>query len=279
MSGIPRRAIADGAITPYKLNDAFKTGRYFYADGAVSPQTLGTDGTALATGLDESGAIVNFGNGQPHVGINYIGAQTLLGPRALGGGADKFILSLDQTNNEGVLYTWDPYPTGYVGYAGGPLSYTVGTSPSMFIRASVSVVTVASIGELAVGFVKPYSAAATDLPDDATDIACLNAQAGTVNIETVLNDAATETTDTGQTVADATVFELKVILDNKLGAGRPRFFLNSTEFYPTTQFAFDSGDVLIPFLLIRSGAAATSIVYGHEIEVGLLEDVDDYLSW
>lgn len=281
MSGIPRRAITDGAITPKKL-DQQAQGRYFFLkDGHKNvPITLGASGAALSTGLDESGAIVDFGGGNPRVVLNYQGAATSLGPVLEGGGADDILVTLDATNAEGALYTWgNSIPSAYIGQDGGGFNYTVGTSPSMFIRAKLKATTVANTGELAVGFTKPLEAAGLTLPDDFTDAAFLNCIAGDHNVETILNNAATESTDTAVNAANGTVFEYKVVLDNKLGAGRPRFFVDGVEFYPTTQFAFDSADVVIPFLLVKNAAAATTQMYVTELEIGVLEDVDDYLVW
>jgi hypothetical protein len=276
--GIPRVAIADGAISPKKLHDALLEGRYFLIkEGAHQPcMVLSGDGDALATGAADSTAQVDFGLGNPRAQLVYLGgAATVLGPRISGSG---LVLSLDSAASEGGIYHWGA-DFGVVGggSAGGvsPLVYTVGSSPSMFIRAKLIPSTVASVAEMCVGFFASQGLSGDVLPDDFTDAAFVNLIAGDATVETILNDAATESNDTGVDGADGTAIEFRVVLDNKKGAGVPRFFVDGVEYQPLTPFTFDTGDELMPFVHYLLGGVATVTLV--ELEIGLLEDVDDFL--
>lgn len=270
-SGIPRRAIADGAISPKKLESAVVDGSYFYEACNYQPLITDTTGAALSAGTDDTEFLVHFKSG-PVLG-HYIGGATILGPQ-FNATAGVLDLALDKANTEGVEYDFDSADAGGVG----PFAYTVGTSGALQLKADVTLEDVSELGECAFGFRKVAAAGA--VIDDYTDIAVINVQAGTINVETILNDGTTSTTDTGLTWADGATKEVKVILgiaDNGAanGAGVARFFIDGVEV--GAPFTFDSGDVLIPFIhIIQAVAVAGSYVGVSELEVSQLVDVDDH---
>jgi hypothetical protein len=278
MSGIPRRAIEDGAITPKKLASSNVDGSYFYE--RMNYQPVCTDaaswGSAPPTGADDSYFNVHFRNGI--VNGHYIGAATILGPSqypASPGDATQGVgldLALDKAVGEGSEYVWDVDGVG--GF--GEFAYVVGSGPATQIKGTFVLSDVSGVSEFAVGFRKTEAGVAAI--DDYTDMAVINVQAGTINVETILNDGATATTDTGLTWADTEEHELKVVLgiaDNGAanGAGVARFFVDGVEV--GAPFTFDTGDTLIPFIHQIQTADATEVI-AMEIEVSQLTDVDDY---
>lgn len=143
---------------------------------------------------------------------------------------------LDDTSGEGIEFTTSTTDT--------TAGFVAGTNAgSVKVIASIDVV--AGLAEFAVGFRK--QAAAVAAIDNYTDFAVLNAQAGTINIETALNNAATTTTDTTTDWADTEVHEFEV----RVGIDRiAKFFVDGVEVTGvlSADFTFDSGDVLIPFV-------------------------------
>lgn len=182
------------------------------------------------------------------------GTQTILAPRKVAGGLD---INQDQTDNDGIEIT-----QGII--AGSKHAYTVGDG-GFFVRAKFSVATVAGTDDCAVGFrkVQAYNAAI----DAYTDMAVLNVIAGAINIETILNDAATITTDTTQDIVDGATVELTVKVDS---AGAVTYLIDGAAPTVTAAFTFDDGDVVVPFLFFLNAAGVAGAVVLKEWEVGAL---------
>lgn len=272
--GIPRVAISDGAIAPNKLHACLRDGSYFFDDCNYQPVLTSTDGTGNPPGTDTSEFLAHFKRGS--LLGHCIGASTVLGP-ALSTTTGNLGLQLDKTNGEGVEYAFDIGDN----IGKGPFAHTVGTSAPMVIRLKFTIDDVSELGECAVGFRKKQAFDAAI--DNYTDFAVINVQAGTINVETNLNDAGTDTTDSGLTWADGAEHELKVTLGKAAGsgavsgAGVARFFVDGVEV--GAPFTFDSSDVLVPFVhILQSVAASGAAVEATEFEVGKLADIDDFYS-
>lgn len=123
---------------------------------------------------------------------------------------DGLDISGDLTSTEGMEYT-----QGIT--AGAKHAYTAGTD-AFFIEAKVKAADVSGVAELAVGFRKAeaYQAAI----DNYDEGAFINMQAGTINIETILNNAATTTTDSTKTLADGETLTFRVENDPAVGLER-----------------------------------------------------------
>lgn len=142
-------------------------------------------------------------------------------------------------------------------------AYTVGSDKRFFVEATLAADTVADLAELALGFRKAEAYQA--LLDNYDELACLNIQAGDINIETILNGAATSTTDTTLDAVDTELVTLRVeVLSN----GQCQFFVNG-QLSTVAQFKFDSGEIVVPFLQYLSVGAGDP-VYCSSIKVGSL---------
>jgi hypothetical protein len=123
---------------------------------------------------------------------------------------------------------------------------TVGTSPSCYLEATLKIDDISAVTELWFGWRKAEAYQAD--PDSYDEAACLNIGLGAdgrINITTILNNAATSTTNTSVTaLVDGDSVTLRVEV---LKTGWCRFWVNGTESTAAT-FKFDSGEVIVPFL-------------------------------
>lgn len=145
--------------------------------------------------------------------------------------------------------------------------FTVGASEAFYIEVSASIADISDVTELWCGFRKMEAYQAD--PDNYDEAATLNVGLGAdgrFNITTILNNAATSTTNTGVTAwADAEAHTLRVEVSKQ---GRCKFYVDGTESTAAT-FSFDSGEVVVPFLHLdgETGDAGVNIT---SWEVGLL---------
>ena len=80
-----------------------------------------------------------------------------------------------------------------------PIEFTIGTSPAFFVKCRFDIPDVSEYDVAAVGFRKQaaYGNITTAATLNAyTDLACLNVNAGNIEINTELNNAGLTTTDT-----------------------------------------------------------------------------------
>jgi hypothetical protein len=197
--------------------------------------------------------------------MNYKGAgQTILGP-SVGSANGKLSVALDQVDTEGVEYVFDSILGGVTNV--GRQAYLVGTSNPRFGKLKVQLEDVSGLVEAAFGL-REAEAFTANL-DDYTDLACLNVQAGIVNRETITNNAATVTVDTGLTWADAAEKTISYTIGLG-GAGRVKFYVDGVF---AGEYDFTSGLVLEPFAFYLQGADLSE-VYWSQFEFGAVRDVE-----
>lgn len=142
-------------------------------------------------------------------------------------------------------------------------SYAAKTVGSMgqdaFFECAISIADVSSLTELIIGWRKA-EAYRVDA-DDYDEAAAFNVGAGAdgrINTWTILNNAATTTTNTGLTaLADNGTATLRVVLKSD---GRTEFYVDGTRYQPAAQFAFDSGEVVVPFCQITAETGDPGVV-------------------
>ena len=167
---------------------------------------------------------------------------------------------------DGVL-GWEISPGGYL--ANSPCAVTVGSfleggDKDYYIEVKMTATTVTSIEEFIVGF----RSAATPIAefDDYLDFAALRIDTSqNVQMESILNNLAADTTDTTINAADDTQIILRVEVTN---AGNARFLVNGTTYTHDTAMVFDA-DTIIPFVhLITSTGDPVCIL--NNLEVGYM---------
>lgn len=247
----------DGSVVGVVLNDGAYRPAYFkhvYPRGA--PRCHNGDGFSDPTGTGGDENVAGF----PDIDMAYhmIGTQTLLAP-TMDFTQGIFLAGLDKTLADGVEYLPGAGLT-----VNNPFALTIDSGVAMFLRVKFFVETVVNSAECAVGF---RAAAAFDaLIDDYTDMAVLNMQVANIDIETILNNAATENVDTGEDMADGVARTLEVRVTAK---GAASFFIDGVKFDAASAFSFDTTDVVVPFIhwLQVTGGSDLGI---QEIECGPL---------
>ena len=153
----------------------------------VQPVVVQDDGT-VASGVDAENNVMAFERNVFR--LHNLGTQTIIVPVLEADGLD---IGRDKTDTEGSELS-----LGIL--ARSPGSYVIGTD-AFYLKATLKLADVSGLAEMAVGFRKAEAERA--LIDNYLDMAAFNVQNGAINLETILNNAATTTTDTTNTWADA----------------------------------------------------------------------------
>lgn len=255
--GIPTKRYAAGSVNAAKLSDDVRKYGYAYYAGRQQPSLSLANGYADPSG---TGGVLNrafFPGPHPlHASYSALGTQTLLGPLldTSGNGLD---ISQDQTDDDGVQYTFG------ANNSFGPYTWTVGTHNG-FIRMKMKIADVSGTDDCCVGLRKMEAIQAN--VDDYDEAAFLNVILGDIKTETILNNAATVTTDTTQDWADAATKTLEVQLIGR----QVRFLVDDVAVSNVPAFSFDSGEVVVPFFFFLQATTSPGKVYWQEVEVGRL---------
>jgi hypothetical protein len=161
----------------------------------------------------------------------------------------------------------DSYELGHGTTALSKAAYTVGSFLSgkkVFMEANIRIDDISAVTELWYGWRKAEAYQATD-PDAYDEMAAFVVEqavdVGRINIDTILNDATTNRDDTTEADwADNKVYRLRIEVANN---GKCKFLITAAaasaaaaataalaEPTVTTNFSFDSGEVIIPFIRI-----------------------------
>jgi hypothetical protein len=218
---------------------------FYYKDSFLSDVLcVQNDGTACS-GVDteinllsDSVLVLNQSN---------IGTQTITKPVFSASGLE---IGLDKTNTEGAEYNLGAT-------ARSPGACVIGTD-ACYVLAKATITTVAGLTEFAVGF--RNDGAYAPAIDNYTDMAVLNANAGTINIETIDDNGATTTTDTEDAWADGETHTFGVYIS---AAGVVTYTIDGAAPPPTAAHTIDSGDVVVPFVYAIQSAttSAVNLVY------------------
>lgn len=184
-----------------------------------------------------------------------MGTQTILAPTQHASGLN---VAYDQTDNDGIEINCGSTTRS-------PCAFTVGTD-AFFAELEFTITTVAGTDDCAFGF-RINGAHAANI-DDLTDMAVLNVISGDIKIETILNNAATTTTDTTDNWADGETHRLRVEVAR---SGAVTYLIDGDAPTVTAAFTFDSGDVVVPFFyMLQANAVQTGAVYLSKLSVGVL---------
>ena len=228
--------------------------KYTYDDFSGRPLFVDDDGDGAPTGTtgDENIMLSARGNGYEY---HILGTQTIVKPAY---GASGLDIGMDQTDNDGVEISQGIIATSRS-------AFTVGTHDA-FVRVKLNVADVSGTDDCAVGFRKAEAYQANI--DDYDEMACLNLISGNLNIETILNNAATTTTDTTDNVADGVDVEMEVRVDID---GAVTYVIDGAAPTTTAAFSFDSGEVIVPFLYFLHASDVAGVVLLKEWECGTFQ--------
>ena len=188
-------------------------------------------------------------------------AQDIDGPAITSTGMDY---ENENDDNDGVSWVMS-YP-GSKGIADVD-SFTVGTK-AFYTKLKFSIADVSVLDDCAFGFRMKSEAAETNF-DDFSDVASLNVISGDINVESILNNAATVTTDTTDNWGDGETHTLEVRIS---ASGVASYYLDgrAVTTSPTSDVTFDSGDVFTPFMFFLHASNTACAVVLQELETGLL---------
>lgn len=260
MSGIPTKRYGAGSINAIKFTDDVRKYGYGYYAGRTQPSCSAPNGYGDPTGTTGDINRAFFPGTFPVTTQYHVkGTQTLLAP--LLDTAEGLDVSQDQTDNDGVEHVF-----GTLGVRG-PHVLTVGTHNG-FIKIEFEIADVSGTDDCAVGFRKQEAFQANI--DDYDEMAAINVISGDVKVETILNNAATTTTDSGENWADGETHTLEVQL-----VGRTvRYLLDDEPLPGIPTFSFDSGEVVVPFFFFLQATTSPGKVWWKHVEVGRLRAVD-----
>ena len=218
----------------------------------VEPVSVSKAGAGAATGTAGDENLMRLNDSQLEYHI--LGTQTIVSPTMGVGGLD---VNMDQTNNDGVEVCLGIN-------AANKGVFTVGTSKAFYAKLRFSIADVSGTDDCAFGFRKVEAYQANI--DDYDEMAVLNVISGDVNIETILNGAATSTTDTTFNWADGETHTLELQVSD---AGVVTFKIDGSVPATTASFTFDDGEVVVPFFYFLNAADVAGEVVLKELELGL----------
>lgn len=275
--GVTRKQIADGSISGRKLHASVRDQTYLYEKF----QHTGIAQSAATTANPPTGAQGDSNYYQTRrQTLRYFivgGASTVLNPSfdSINGG---LIITLQPATGRGVEYVIGQHLSAF-----NPFAHVIGTSPDSFFRVRSrfgtlgNAAAVPAIVHYAVGWHKAETL--KQLLDDYDEGAWLNVQAGVINRQTILNNAATVTTWTGRPPLTGTA-DAQFDLEVRLIGRNPQFYVNGVRADgAAAPHVFDKGEVLIPFVhfLRDAGAGPWATVYWWEMECGRMVDAYDSL--
>jgi hypothetical protein len=196
--------------------------------------TLQKDGTA-ENGTANIHNVIHLGNGHK---INYVPivGQTLTIAMSVNG----LNIGLDQVEDDGAeLYTSCNGASG--------ISAIIGTTAAFQTCLTFQIADVSGTDDFHFGFRRAETVNATF--DNYLDVASIGfvtlADPAAIQIETILNNGATTTTDTTDTLADATSVKFCVLVS---ALGVVTYTIDGIAPSTTAAFTFDDGDLVIPFV-------------------------------
>ncbi len=217
-------------------------------------------GGGAATGADGDENLLQVGNNTFE--YHCIEIQTILSPVQAAAGLD---IGMDQTEDDGVELT-----QGIT--AASKHAFTVGTDAAFYFKVKLNIANVSGTDDCAIGFRKAEGYIKTI--DSYDEMACLNVIIGAVTIETILNNAATDSQATGNAVGDGEDVTLTVRVS---AAGVVTFEVDNADPPTTAAFTFDDGEVVVPFLFfLHAAAPVAGAVVVKEWECGY--QADEFVS-
>jgi hypothetical protein len=216
---------------------------------------LQNDGTAYDATADVLN-VMHLGGG------NRLGAVAIVGqtipPAMVATGLD---VQGDQVDNDGSEIIG-----GVLGLSGRP--FIIGTDAAFYFSCTFSITNADGTDDFHLGFRRAETVNATfDNYLDLVSLGCNTAASPmAIKIETILNNGATTTTDTTDTLAGATSTTWRV---NVSAAGVVTYLIDGVAPTATAAFTFDDGDPVIPFFhFLQANAAQTGAFVISNWEVG-----------
>ena len=249
-------------IKQYQYSDSINRrqwdSRYLYDSFTIDPVVSGVTSPGAPTGTAGHANALNSGTTMYRWYV--IGTQTILAPVL-----DTAALGLNLVQDAAAAGDGLELCVGNPLYS--PMAFTIGTDAAFFIQASFIMQDASGTNPLIIGFRRAaaFDATLANYTDFATIGIVGVANPNTVQIQTQLNTLGVATTNTTQTVADATRVQFKVSVS---AAGVVTYQVNYAAPTVTAAFTFDTGDVVIPFVRFAQAADLTTYASCNLLECG-----------
>ena len=244
-------------INKYRYSDVINRrywDKYFFSNCSINPVISKVGGGAAAGGSGETDVWLD---GKSIFEYYNIVGNAKLGPTLDGSfGLD---LSTTATSTHGVEYNTGVTPQNNFTFL---IDNTGNTTPGFFLTAQLKMATAAG-ASVFLGFRKLQANNATFA--SYTDFATMCVIAGEFETETQIATAGVITTDTTQAPIDATMFQIKVLVD---AFGNVTYQINGKTPLVTVAYQFANGLTVMPFLRIVQNATTTATVSCNYLECG-----------
>ena len=220
-------------------------------------------GSKLLDGTDDDVFLHQWQSGVVLTG-HYVGANTVDMPPGNALGAQY---SMTDTDDIGCQWTVGPLLAG--GLEGYDI-FTVGSTalpkPAFYFKVHMSLPDVSGTDDCHVGF-RLQSDAVETTGVAYTDFASINIDAGSVKMESNINNGGATSGASGETIGDADGFHWYEVRVSK--AGLASFYMDSAQLTTNDPSAtFDAGDIITPWFYFRNHTTLTDCII-DEIEFGL----------
>lgn len=244
-------------INQFRYSDAIS--RNFWDENYQYENWKSIPITAAKAGGATSGTATNLLY-TPNLYLEYQpqGTQTILAPVvvSVSEGVSALNIGMDQTDNDGVELCAGILNSNL-------MAFEIGSAAAFFFRVRFSIQDVSGTDDCAIGFrlAEAYQANI----DDYTDMAVLNVISGNIDIETILNGAATVTTDTTDNWADGETHQLEVFVSS---TGVVTYTIDNVAPTVTAAYTFTTGLYVVPFIFFLNSADLAGAVNILEYECG-----------
>jgi hypothetical protein len=208
-------------------------------------------GAATGTGGDENLMYTGTNVFEYHI----VGTATVVAPTRI---ATGLTIGLDVADNDGIEIC-----PGIL--AGNQSAFTVGTDGAFHLKIRFDIADVSGSDNVMVGFRKAEAYQAVAL-DNYDEMAAFDVVSGDIKTATILNAAATTSTDTTDNWADDATKTLEVYVSQ---AGVVTFKINGAAPTVTQAFTFDDAEVVVPFFYNRYATTTPGVIYIEEWDCGL----------
>lgn len=240
------------------INRRYWDGKYVFDDFTVDPIVSSAAGLGAPTGT--AGNTNALLTGKSAFRWNVIGTQTILAPTLDPNGFGLNLVQDAAVAGDGLeLTVGDPLYS--------PMSFVIGTDAAFFIQATFKVQDASGTNPLIIGFRKAaaYNATLANYTDFASIGIVGTSNPNKIVAQTQIATGGVVATDSTQTIADATAFQVKVMVS---ATGVVTYQYNYAAPTVVAAYTFANGLTVVPFIRFTQAADLTTYASSNYLEIG-----------